>query len=171
MTTKAKPPAPQYTQVFGEALGTLAPWADHTRIASGHLWWYIQPFLSIVVVQIFFLGAVFFMVAALSRKLTVVYLQGIAVLIVYFSLTAIFGATRSLEHFWSAILDPIGLQMVVMPSYEDQILPLAQLGKELRPDYLVLKHCSDNEDGDLGVEYDKYEALYEKVLMENKVMA
>jgi hypothetical protein len=55
----------------------------------------------------------------------------------------------------------IGMQMVVMPSYQDQILPLARLGAELRPDYLVLKHCSDNEDGDLGVEYDKYESLYE----------
>ena len=56
----------------------------------------------------------------------------------------------------------LGLQMVVMPSYEDQILPLAQLGKRLRPDYLVLKHCSDNEDGDLGVDYGRYEALYAK---------
>ena len=54
----------------------------------------------------------------------------------------------------------IGMQMVVMPSYEDQILPLARLGKELRPDYLVLKHCSDNEDGDLGVNYADYEKMY-----------
>jgi MoaA/NifB/PqqE/SkfB family radical SAM enzyme len=53
----------------------------------------------------------------------------------------------------------IGLQMVVMPSYADQILPLARLGKQLRPDYLVLKHCSDNEDGDLGVDYAAYEGL------------
>lgn len=56
----------------------------------------------------------------------------------------------------------IGLQMVVMPEYEDQILPLARLGKELRPDYLIFKHCSDNEDGDLGVDYDGYQALYAK---------
>ena len=55
----------------------------------------------------------------------------------------------------------IGLQMVLMPQYRDQILPLARLGKELRPDYLVIKHCSDNEDGDLGVEYDKYNELYD----------
>ncbi len=55
----------------------------------------------------------------------------------------------------------IGLQMVLMPQYRDQIMPLARLGKELRPDYLVIKHCSDNEDGDLGVEYDKYNELYE----------
>jgi ABC-2 type transport system permease protein len=97
--------------VFGEALGTLAPWADHTRIAGGHFWWYLQPFLSIVVVQVFFLGAVFFMVAALSRKIFIVYLQGVALFMIYLLFSAIFAATRSLEHFWSGILDPIGLQL------------------------------------------------------------
>jgi MoaA/NifB/PqqE/SkfB family radical SAM enzyme len=55
----------------------------------------------------------------------------------------------------------IGLQMVLMPEFKDQILPLAKLGKELRPDYLVIKHCSDNEDGDLGVDYDAYTQLYD----------
>ncbi len=53
----------------------------------------------------------------------------------------------------------IGMQMVVMPEYHDQIIPLAKLGKDLRPDYLVLKHCSDNEDGALGVNYDGYAAI------------
>ncbi len=57
----------------------------------------------------------------------------------------------------------IGLQMVLMPEYEDQIMPLARLGKELRPDYLIIKHCSDNEDGDLGVDYGGYKALHEKL--------
>ena len=38
----------------------------------------------------------------------------------------------------------IGLQMVLDPRYGDQIMPLAHLGKELRPDYLVIKHCSDD---------------------------
>tara|TARA_R110002110_G_scaffold192614_28_gene400901 strand:+ start:2267 stop:3388 length:1122 start_codon:yes stop_codon:yes gene_type:complete len=55
----------------------------------------------------------------------------------------------------------IGLQMVLMPEYADQVIPLAKLGKELRPDYLVIKHCSDNEDGDLGVDYGKYVELYD----------
>jgi MoaA/NifB/PqqE/SkfB family radical SAM enzyme len=53
----------------------------------------------------------------------------------------------------------IGLQMVLMPQYADQILPLARLGKELRVDYLVIKHCSDNENGDLGVDYRGYSRL------------
>lgn len=55
----------------------------------------------------------------------------------------------------------IGMQMVLMPEYHDQILPLARLGKELRPDYLVIKHCSDDEDGSLGVDYDGYSDLYD----------
>lgn len=53
----------------------------------------------------------------------------------------------------------IGMQMVLMPQYKDQILPLARLGKELRPDYLVIKHCSDDENGSLGVEYEAYSEL------------
>ena len=54
----------------------------------------------------------------------------------------------------------IGMQMVLMPEDADQIIPLAKLGKQLRPDYAIIKHCSDNEDGGLGVDYDAYEKLY-----------
>ncbi|WP_041960426.1 radical SAM protein [Sulfurospirillum arsenophilum] len=50
----------------------------------------------------------------------------------------------------------IGMQMVLMPQDADQVIPLAKLGKELRPDYLVIKHTSDSEDGALGVDYSKY---------------
>jgi MoaA/NifB/PqqE/SkfB family radical SAM enzyme len=57
----------------------------------------------------------------------------------------------------------IGMQMVLMPQYADQILPLARLGKELRPDYLIIKHCSDDEEGSLGVDYSKYAALYDRL--------
>jgi ABC-type transport system involved in multi-copper enzyme maturation permease subunit len=94
--------------LFGEFFGTLAPWADHARIAPNHLSWYLQPFFSIVVFQIFFLGSLFFLVAALSRKIFIVYLQGAAIFMLYLTGIAIFSARRSLEHFWSGILDPIG---------------------------------------------------------------
>src|SRR6202162_2895233 len=94
--------------LFGEFFGTFAPWADHTRIAPNYLSWYLQPFLSIVVFQIFFLGSLFFLVASLSRKIFIVYLQGAAIFMLYIIGVNAFGATRSLEHFWSGILDPIG---------------------------------------------------------------
>ena len=96
---------------FGEALGTLAPWADHTRIAPGHLGWYLHAFLAITVVQIFFLGSLFFAIAALTRKLFVVYLQGVVVFLVYLVVNAVFATTRSLEHFWTAIFDPVGMRL------------------------------------------------------------
>jgi MoaA/NifB/PqqE/SkfB family radical SAM enzyme len=50
----------------------------------------------------------------------------------------------------------IGLQMVLLPEFKDQIIPLTLLGKKLEVDYLVIKHCSDDEDGTLGVDYTKY---------------
>ena len=98
--------------VFGTFLGTFAPWADHTRIGPNHLWTYLQPFFSIIVVQIFFLGSAFFAVAALSRKIFIVYLQGATLFMIYLISFTIFFATRSLEHFWSGIFDPIGVILV-----------------------------------------------------------
>ena len=50
----------------------------------------------------------------------------------------------------------LGLQMVLLPQFTDQIMPLSHLGKELGVDYLVIKHCSDDEHGSLGVDYEKY---------------
>jgi len=53
----------------------------------------------------------------------------------------------------------IGLQMVLLPQFRDQIMPLVQLGRELGVDYVVIKHCSDDENGSLGVDYLKYDQL------------
>ena len=92
--------------MVGTWLGTFAPWADHARIGPNHLWWYLQPFLSIIVIQIFFLGSLFFMVAALSRKIFVVYLQGVALFMIYLVGLTVYFAARSLEHFWSGISRP-----------------------------------------------------------------
>jgi len=55
----------------------------------------------------------------------------------------------------------VGLQMVLLPQFADQVIPLARLGKELGADYTVIKHCSDDEDGKLGVDYSKYFGLIE----------
>ncbi len=95
--------------LVGTYLGTFAPWADHARIGPNSLWAYVQPFFSILVVQIFFLGSLFFAVSALSRKIFVVYLQGVALFMIYLISFTVFFATRSLERFWSGIFDPIGV--------------------------------------------------------------
>ena len=59
----------------------------------------------------------------------------------------------------------IGLQLVLIEENIDQVIPLAKLGKELGVDYTVIKHCSDSELGELGVDYDWY-LLIEKILKE-----
>lgn len=55
----------------------------------------------------------------------------------------------------------IGMQMVFMPKYEDQLIPLARLAIDLGVDYLIIKHCSDDEFGTLGVDYGGYNATYQ----------
>ena len=94
--------------MFGTWLGTFAPWADHARIGPNHLW------LVPAAVSVhrrrpdLLLGSLFFTVAALTRKIFIVYLQGVALFMLYLIGITVFSATRSLEHFWSGILDPIG---------------------------------------------------------------
>ena len=55
----------------------------------------------------------------------------------------------------------LGIQMVLMPHLKDEILPFAQLGLELGVDYAVIKHCSDDEQHTLGIDYSQYESLHD----------
>lgn len=59
----------------------------------------------------------------------------------------------------------IGLQMVLLPEYADQVIPLALLGRELGVDYTVIKHCSDDETGRLGVDYSWYKTPFAQKLL------
>jgi len=54
----------------------------------------------------------------------------------------------------------LGIQMVLMPEFKDEIIPFAKLAVDLGVDYGVIKHCSDDELGTLGVNYYEYENLY-----------
>ena len=59
----------------------------------------------------------------------------------------------------------IGTQMVLLPNFADQILPLTALSWDIGVDYFVIKHCSDDEFGNLGVDYKGYAKL-KKLLKE-----
>jgi len=39
----------------------------------------------------------------------------------------------------------LGIQMVLMPHFKEEIIPFAQLGLDLGVDYAVIKHCSASE--------------------------
>jgi MoaA/NifB/PqqE/SkfB family radical SAM enzyme len=57
----------------------------------------------------------------------------------------------------------LGIQMVLMPNLNDEIIPFARLGVDLGVDYAVIKHCSDDEQGSLGIDYSQYESMYENL--------
>ncbi len=59
----------------------------------------------------------------------------------------------------------IGLQMVLIPECYDQVITEAKLGAELGVDYFVIKHCSDSEYKEIGIDYKDYERI-EDVLKE-----
>ncbi len=54
----------------------------------------------------------------------------------------------------------LGIQMVLTPEFKDEIIPFSKLALDLGVDYGVIKHCSDDELGTLGIDYSKYEAMY-----------
>jgi MoaA/NifB/PqqE/SkfB family radical SAM enzyme len=54
----------------------------------------------------------------------------------------------------------LGIQMVLTPELEKEIMPFAKLALHLEVDYAVIKHCSDDEFGTLGIDYSKYESMY-----------
>jgi len=53
----------------------------------------------------------------------------------------------------------IGLQMVLLPQFGSQIIPMAKLGEELGVDYTVIKHCSDDRIKGIGIDFNKYHEL------------
>ena len=54
----------------------------------------------------------------------------------------------------------LGIQMVQTPDFKDEIIPFAKLAVDLGVDYGVIKHCSDDEMGTLGIDYSLYEDMY-----------
>ncbi|MGB7726382.1 MAG: M1 family aminopeptidase [Candidatus Acidiferrum sp.] len=98
--------------IAGGIVGAFMPWADKTRLAPLHLMDYVRPFVQITMVNLFFLGALFFCVAALSRRIIVVYLQGVAVFVVYLVLFLWVDTANKLDRFWASVGDPMGLILV-----------------------------------------------------------
>jgi len=61
------------------------------------------------------------------------------------------------RHF--ALPVTIGIQMVFLPEMINDVLPLARVSRSLGVDYLVIKHCSDDEKHTLGIDYEKYKSI------------
>ncbi|MDX2030751.1 MAG: M1 family aminopeptidase [Blastocatellia bacterium] len=96
--------------VLGLLIGKFMPWADPERLMPINLWFHLQPFLLFGVTEIFFTGALFFMVGALTRNIVFVYLQGVVFLGLYLVLLVLTGSNSDfLQKSWPAVIDPLGI--------------------------------------------------------------
>jgi ABC-2 type transport system permease protein len=98
--------------ILGFALGPLMPWTDKLRVAPADFGMYLKIFASIGIVQIFVLGSLFFCVAALTRNIVVVYLQGVALFAFYLIELVTIVTSNKLERAWASIADPFGLILI-----------------------------------------------------------
>ncbi len=57
----------------------------------------------------------------------------------------------------------LGLQMVLIPECFDEVIEEAKLGAELGVDYFVIKQCSDSEYKEIGIDYDAYLNLNDRL--------
>jgi ABC-2 type transport system permease protein len=91
---------------LGLAIATKMPFLDKVRIGPNHLLAYVQPFLVSVVPNLFVMGALFFSLAALTRRIAPVYMTSVILLVGYLIATSI--SSKLEDKFAAALLDPFG---------------------------------------------------------------
>ena len=91
---------------LGVALGTVMPFVDHTLFGPNRLVAYIQPYLVLVIPNLLLMGALFFSMAALTRKILPVYMTSVILLVGYLIAASI--SNKIEEKFIAALLDPFG---------------------------------------------------------------
>ncbi|MES2076090.1 MAG: M1 family aminopeptidase [Pseudomonadota bacterium] len=96
---------------LGAWLGTYVPGIDPERIGHGSALGYLIPYLCTVLPNIFIFGAVFFIVAALSRRMLPVYVSSVVMLVGYIVAP---GLARDLDYkTLAALIDPFGTTAVI----------------------------------------------------------
>jgi ABC-2 type transport system permease protein len=89
--------------LWGMMLGEYMPWTDQRELMPFQFANYLQPFLWVALPTLFFGASVFFITGALSKKLMVVYTQGVVVFVLFLLAKNIPNETLQ------ALLDPFSL--------------------------------------------------------------
>jgi ABC-2 type transport system permease protein len=91
---------------IGFAIATKMPFLDKPRMGPNHLLAYLQPYFVSVIPNIFVMGALFFSLAALTRRIAPVYMTSVILLVGYLIATSV--STKLEDKFVAALLDPFG---------------------------------------------------------------
>ena len=111
---------------LGLMLGELAPWRNADRLLPFRAAAYWQPYWTIIIPNALIVGSMFFAVGALSRKMLLVFTQGMAFLMLYLLSGTLLSQIDRRET--AALLDPFGLRAV---GYVTQYWSISQQNNQL----------------------------------------
>lgn len=94
--------------MIGIWLATLMPFADRTLISENHFYFYLAPYLTNVLPNLFIFGALFIAVASYAKRMVPVYVASIAIFTGWLISQSL---TTDLDNkFIAAMIDPLGLE-------------------------------------------------------------
>src|SRR5213075_1737027 len=97
-----------YTSIgLGLWLGSRMPWLDQTRLGPTRFAAYAMPYVTSIVPNLLFSGAIFFAVAALARRILPIYVVSIVFVVGYIASTQLFADMNN--RTLAALIDPFGL--------------------------------------------------------------
>ncbi|HTB24426.1 MAG TPA: hypothetical protein VK711_03605, partial [Puia sp.] len=95
---------------IGTKLGPLMGWTDPKQYGPNHFIYYLNPFLTIALPNLFFTSSLFFGLVAITRNVKVIYSGGILLFLGYFLSLFFFGNTNNERVI--TLADPFGLNSI-----------------------------------------------------------
>jgi hypothetical protein len=97
--------------VLGAWLGTFIPGIEPERLGPASLSLYLRPYLLTLLPNLFIFGALFFVLAALTRRMLPVYVAGVVMMIGYIVAPSL---ARDLDYkTLAALIDPFGTTSLI----------------------------------------------------------
>jgi len=95
---------------IGTKLGPVMGWTDPKQYGPNYLLYYLHPFLTIALPNLFFTSSLFFGLVAITRNVKVIYSGGILLFLGYFLSLFFFGNTNNERVI--TLADPFGLNSI-----------------------------------------------------------
>ncbi len=97
--------------LLGAWLGTYIPGIEPERLGPPGLWMYVRPYLFLVLPNLFIFGSIFFVLAALTRRMLPVYVASVVMMIGYIVAPTL---ARDLDYkTFAALIDPFGTTALI----------------------------------------------------------